>query len=64
MVRLGEVGGFTGYTNNEHMIYLYQWIYYNKLQWKGGLACDKPSSRVSTYFALLLSAFLDRPTLA
>ena len=38
-----------------HKIYLHQWIYYNKLQWKGGLACDKPSSRVSTYFALLLS---------
>ena len=47
--------GFYGGCNNDVYIYLHQWIYYNKLQWKGGPACDKPSSRVSTYFALLLS---------
>ena len=58
-----EVGGFTGCNNDEHMIYLHQWIYYNKLQWKGGLACDKPSSRVSTYFSLLLPSLRLSPPL-
>ena len=42
-----EVGGFTGCNNDEHIIYLHQWIYYNKSQSKRGPACDKLWSRDS-----------------
>ena len=59
LVRVGWWGFYGGYNNNEHMIYLYQSVYYDKLQCKRGPACDKLWSRDSD--SPSLSLLLLRP---